>query len=457
MVNIDINPALVLEKQYTVVKKKSADPNHGLKQGIWVYFLLLIFEGALRKWILPGLATPLLIIRDPVAVWLIIKCWQRGLLPSSIYLKAMALIGVISIFTAVFLGHGNLLVALYGVRPFLIHFPLVFVIGRIFNRDDVIRIGKATLWMTIPMTILIGMQFYSPQSAWVNRGVGGDMAGAGYIGAQGFFRPPATFSFTTGTTAFYSFAACYIFYFLFNIKQVNKLLLVAATISLFAAVPFSISRSLLYQIAVTFIFVLLAAFRKPENIGKILIAIAGATVVIMILGQISFLSKPIEAFTERFTTAGKNEGGMIKGTLGNRFTAGLTLAFTEAADKPYFGFGVGMGTKVGSMLLSGRTTVYLIAEDEWPRLIGEMGALMGMIVIFLRVGLTIKISLACYKRLAANDLLPWVLLSYGLLTLLEIGWSQPTYLGFYVMIGGLMFASLNPRESKNQLESSYKH
>jgi len=33
---------------------------------IWIYFFLLIFEGALRKWIAPSLANVLLVVRDPV-------------------------------------------------------------------------------------------------------------------------------------------------------------------------------------------------------------------------------------------------------------------------------------------------------------------------------------------------------------------------------------------------------
>ena len=44
-----------------------------LKKGIWLYFLLLIFEGALRKWLLPGLATPLLVVRDPIAMFLLFR------------------------------------------------------------------------------------------------------------------------------------------------------------------------------------------------------------------------------------------------------------------------------------------------------------------------------------------------------------------------------------------------
>ncbi|RYY07396.1 MAG: hypothetical protein EOP43_03360, partial [Sphingobacteriaceae bacterium] len=414
------------------------DPNRDLKIGIWIYFLLLIFEGALRKWFLPGLATPLLIVRDPVAVWLVVKCWQRGLLPSSIYLNIMFTIGVISIFTAIFFGHGNLWVAIYGARPFLIHFPLVFVIGKIFNRDDVIKIGIATLWITIPMTILIGLQFYSPQSAWVNRGVGGDMAGAGYSGAMGFFRPPATFSFTTGTTSYYSYAACFVFYFLFNIRQVNTLVLIAATLALFAAIPFSISRGLLYQNGVTLVFAILAVARKPKYLGKMIFAIAGSFVLLIVLSQISFLQKPLEAFTLRFTSAGESEGGAIKGTLGNRFVTGLTRGFSDTYDLPYFGYGVGMGSKVGAMLLTGNSKAFLIAEDEWPRLVGEIGPLMGIIAILTRIIFAFQIAFACYKKLGENDLLPWMLLSFGFLAIAQMIWSQPTYLGFFVILGGLL-------------------
>ncbi len=448
MVEIQNSPNIIVKKPRLSPANK-IDPNHDLKVGIWIYFLLLIFEGCFRKWFLPSLSTPLLVIRDPVAIWLVAKCWQRGLFPSSIYLNGMIVIGVISIFTAVFFGHGNILVALFGARVLLFHFPLIFVIQQVFNRNDVIKIGEITLWITIPMTVLIAMQFYSPQSAWVNRGVGGDLAGAGYSGANGFFRPPATFSFTTGTAAYYGFVACYILYFWLDSKHVNKLVLTAATLAMFAAIPLSISRTVFFQVLLTVVFTLFAVLRKPKYIGKVVIAIAGGIVIFVILSQTSFFSTALEAFTSRLTTASDNEGG-VKGTFGNRFLTGLSLAFTQASDKPYFGYGIGMGTNVGSMLLSGSKT-FLIAEDEWSRLTGELGALMGLFVIFIRTGLTVKIGLASYRKLAVNDFLPWLLLSYGTLTLSQGGWAQPTYLGFSVVIGGLMLASLKSGKMKNQL------
>ncbi|UOQ66423.1 hypothetical protein [Hymenobacter volaticus] len=191
-------PRVVLERR----KNAAKDPNRLLKQGVWAYFLLLIFEGALRKWFLPGLATPLLIVRDPLVVWLLFVTWQRGLLPANPYMIGMMLIGLLSTFTAVLFGHGNIAVAIYGARILLLHFPMVFVIGRIFNREDVVKLGKVTLWIAIPMTVLIALQFYSPQSAWVNRGVGGDMAGAGYSGALNYFRPLVPFPLPTAIRSF---------------------------------------------------------------------------------------------------------------------------------------------------------------------------------------------------------------------------------------------------------------
>ncbi len=118
------------------------DPNHILKVWIWIYFLLWVFEGALRKWVVPPLSTPLLLVRDPIVLWLIFLASRRRLLSANIYYSGMVILGMLSIVTAVFLGHGSLPVAIYGARTMLLYFPLIFIIGRVFNEDDVIKIGK---------------------------------------------------------------------------------------------------------------------------------------------------------------------------------------------------------------------------------------------------------------------------------------------------------------------------
>lgn len=414
--------------------------NSLLKRVVWTYILLLIFEGALRKWILPELATPLLIVRDPLALWLLFKTWERGQLPANGYLTTMVLVGSLGIFAASFLGHGNLAVAMYGARVYLLHLPLIFVIGRVFNYQDVILVGKFLLWLAVPMTVLITLQFYSPQSAWVNRGVGGDLEGAGFGGAMGFFRPPGTFSFTNGNTLYYSLLGCFVLYFWLERKDISRILLICASVCLIAAIPLSISRGLFFQAGVTVIFAFLAISRRPKFFKQFMGIMIGGTFALLFLSNVELFQTATDAFSARYESANSTEGG-LEGVLGNRYIGGMVNSVAGSADFPFFGYGVGFGSNVGLMLLPGMQGAR-ISDQEWERIIIELGTIMGLIVIFLRISFSIKIAVASYKSLVHGNLLPWMILSLGFLNILQAQWAQPTSLGFSVLIGGLMIAAL---------------
>ena len=432
-------------------RKITSEGNLLLKKGIWLYLLLLIFEGALRKWVLPGLATPLLIIRDPLAVWMLVVASQRGLFKFNSYIIWMGAIAVIGIFTAILFGHGNLFVALFGARILLIHFPLIFLIGKIFTYEDVIKMGKVILFISIPMAVLVIMQFYSPQSAWVNRGVGGDVSGAGFDGAMGFFRPPATFSFITGTISYYTLAASFIVFFWLNKKGVNTMVLYAATAALIIVIPLSISRSLFFGVALCLVFTAIAISRKSEYIGKMIFGALIVAVVLTYLASTSFFSTGTAAFTSRFETANVAEGG-LNGVLIDRFFGGMFGALKQSWNQSFFGLGQGLGTNVGSMLTTGGLS-FLVAEGEWGRVIGEMGPLMGLIIIVIRLQLSLKIALASYKSLAKGNLLPWMLLCIILITLTQGQWAQSSNLGFSVLVCGLAIAALKGPAKKNALSN----
>ena len=428
------------------------DSHKNLKQAIWLYFFLLLFEGALRKWFLPGLATPLLIIRDPLAIWLLCKAIQKGVLPFNGYIKLMTLISIVAFITTLLFGHQNPYVALFGIRILLIHFPLMFVIGKVFTREDIMQLGRITIYISIPMLVLIALQFYSPQSAWVNRGVGGDMAGAGFSGALDFFRPPGTFSFTNGNNLFWGFAAPFVFYFWLVPQHINRFFLIGATVALILAIPLSISRTLFFEVALTFLFTILMMTRKPKYLGRMAMATVAIFLLVVSLSQTSMFQTGSEAFTSRFTSANETEGG-LQGVFLDRFLGGMIGAITRSDEIPFFGYGIGMGTNVGSVLLTGKAT-FLIAEVEWGRLIGEMGILLGLTVISLRIAFVFKLTKLAYKKLRYGDFLPWLLLSFGLLVILQGQWAQPTVLGFSTLIGGLILASVKNKQPVN-LKNKY--
>jgi hypothetical protein len=411
-----------------------------LKKGIWLYFLLLIFEGALRKWFLTALATPLLIIRDPLALYLLFSAYRFNLFPKHRLITIMFWIGIVSVFTAVFFGHGNLYVALFGARILLIQFPMLFLIGRIFDRNDVVQMGKVILWMAIPMAILMTLQFYSPQSAWVNRGVGGDLEGAGFGEVNGYFRPSGTFSFTSGLTSFFGLVAGFVFYFWLYPKLVNRYLLLATTVALIVAIPTSISRTLFFQVVLSLLFFLWAKSNQSGILKNIVQISIGFSFLFILSLSVNVLNTQVETFVSRFTDANEIEGG-LEGVFIDRFLGGMVGAITNIDDShAIFGKGIGMGTNVGAQLLSGGTT-FLVSEVEWGRIIGESGMLFGMFIILVRISMAMTISIQSFKFLRKGDALPWMLLSFGFVNLLQAQWAQPTNLGFYVLIGGLIMAS----------------
>lgn len=430
--------------------KKKKDPLRLLKQGIWAYYFLLIFEGALRKWFLPGLSAPLLIIRDPIGITLLFMAISKGVFQWNRYVISMIAVTLVAMTTTMLMAHGNAMVTLFGARLFIIHFPLLFVIGKVFERDDVVKMGKITLLICIPMTVLVGMQFYSPQSAWVNRGVGGDEEGAGFTGALDYMRPPGTFSFTNGNTLFYGFTAAYVVYFWISTQKINRYLLLAATGAVLLTIPLSISRSLLAEVLICIAFAFAVVARKPKYAGRIIGASIIMVLVLVVLSQVSIFQTASEALLTRFSDAESSEGTSPLEAFIDRFTAGISYAYRNSASIPFFGKGLGMGTNVGALILSG-TITFMISEGEWGRIIGETGFFIGLTIILIRVAFVIEIGVRGYKTIGAGNIMPWMLLSFGALSIMNGQWGQPTSLGFSTLIGGLILASFKqPKTDKKE-------
>ena len=426
----------------------SHNDKHVLKQlkiGFWLYFFLLFFEGALRKWVLPGLATPLLIVRDPVAIWMLYLAISSGVVFINDYIKLMWAITVLAVFTSLIFGHGNLVVALYGFRITAFHFPLIFIFASVLTKEDVKKAGEVLLGINIVMTLLVAVQFFSPQSAWVNRAVGGE-EGSGFMGAAEYFRVPGTFSFTNGLSLFYGFVAPFILFFWINGKKYKvsfRALLVISTLCLFAAIPLSVSRTVLFEIIITLIFLLVAGSSSKALWGRLIMTLIFAAGFFMILRNFYFFQTATNVFMERFTTANEQEGG-FEGVFLDRFLGGMIGAISESGDSAFWGHGLGMGTNAGAKLMSGNVQ-FLIAEQEWGRIIGEIGILLGMGMILIRAYLTYRLVKLSWPAVSLNNILPWLLCSFSLLSLLQGQWAQPTALGFATVSVGLTIAALKTR------------
>lgn len=436
-----------MENYLNIKKLTKGAPYQFYRELIWIYVFLLIFEGALRKWVLPGLSTPLLMVRDPIAIWLTCVGIQRGWIRSK-YAIVMMFISTLSFIITMVVGHHNLFVAFFGWRIYFFHFPMIFVMGKIMTRDDLIKMSRFILYISIPMTVLVFMQFHSPQTAWVNIGVGGEGSSA-YYGTTEYLRPSGTFSFTSGYVMFQAVVGCVLCYYLLMNEtlpkryQFNKVELILFAACYIFAIPTSVSRTNFFQTLVIILFVFVAVIRQNKlriRFLKFFFIAVFAVLLILItgIGNMSF-----DALSDRFELANEAEGG-VEGTINERYIGGLLGALVNF-NIPILGYGIGLGTNVGAKLMGGNMYSFgFNAEIEWSRIIGECGMFIGWIIIGIRTLFSVDILIKAYRCLVRRlDLLPWGLSAGMMLTVPQGQWSIPTNLGFCILLGGFTLSAVN--------------
>ncbi len=68
---------------------------------LWLYIFLLVVEGALRKWIVPQLSNPLLLVRDPIALLIYALAIRAHIWPRNLFMYFLAPIALLSWLVAI--------------------------------------------------------------------------------------------------------------------------------------------------------------------------------------------------------------------------------------------------------------------------------------------------------------------------------------------------------------------
>jgi len=416
---------------------------------LWSYFWLLIFEGALRKWVVPGLSTPLLVVRDPIALWALIA-GAPYLLRSrwAGWVWMLWMLGCVAVALAMLAGHRDIITALFGARVFWFHLPLIFLFGCVYSRDDAWAFVKALAALAIPMTVIAAAQYSLPQSHWVNAAPGGE-EGVGFSAALGKFRPPGTFSFTNGLVEFYAVAsAAVVALFLAGKRPFPKWSYVSL-LALAVALPVSISRALLYKYVVNGGVALLSFLVSGRGLKAGAIFILALICIGVGAKRLSIVKDAQRTYESRWETANEVEGddrGAI-GALQHRAGGSTLQALLQAIDQPILGRGIGLGTNVGAMRVAGRKS-YLVSETAWGNLFGELGILLGFFALAFRFVLAFQLGRLSFVQAKRGNTLPMLLSGAGVVSVLLGTTSQPTSLGFIVLSAGLMLAACNPTRAE---------
>ncbi len=416
-----------------------------VKRLTWLFFLLLIFEGALRKWAFPGFSQPLLLVRAPVLLWLYFVASRAGLMPSNNYMAAFIALAIVSFFSSFINPATNILVSLYGLHADFLYLPLIFAMPRILSREDVEKIGKWFLLLSIPMAILMVLQFQSgPYSIW-NLGVNGEYDQLASAFGKG--RPPGTFSFSTGPALFFPLAAAFLVYGITEKKMYSMFLAMLAGISFMVAAAVSGSRSLVVGTVMVLCAAAGSVIVRPLILIRFFKFLLIPAVFVIAVLYMPVFQEGSEVLSARFEQGGGVEAGIL-----DRITGNFQKAYKTLNETPLLGVGIGMGTVAASQLLTGDKRV-LWVENEWMRCLAEGGILFGLPYILLRIGIVFFMFIKSFKSLRKYNMLPILLFGACAPNVLMGQFGQTNILGFAVFGAGLCLAATKPREVAKSVTS----
>ena len=417
------------------------------KRLIWAYFWLLVIEGALRKWVITRYSDPLLVVRDPVAIAIYLLAIKARVFPRNWWIYSLASIGALSFVAGVLVLQPYLalkpllLVTIFGWRSNFLHLPLIWVIAKVFDAEDVKRLGWWMLATLLPLTILMALQFNASPDSFVNRVAGGSAEAQQIDAGGGKIRPPATFSFISGVIFYTAASAAYLLYGALKRGTYPSWLLFGAGFALVVATAVSGSRSVLLAVLLVTASLAIIILLRPSEInqfGRILLLVIA---VALIVSRLPIFKEGIGILSERFTASAEAAETTVAGGLIERILSGFTEPLKAFGHTPIFGYGLGIGTNAGAKFVTGRS-MFLLSESEWSRVILESGPILGFAFVVWRLLLTIRLGWLSVVQLHRGNILPIILYSSCFLTLLNGQFGQPTNLGFATLICGLCLASM---------------
>lgn len=401
-----------------------------LKRLIWLYFWLILGEGALRKWVVPELDTALLLIRDPLVVLCYLLALRSGVFPRNAQL-GVGLILVLLTGVAGLMAGTPVAVLIFGMRVSLLHLPLIYLVPRVFDRHDVLKMGRWLLYTTPFMAMLFVYQFASPQESWINKGAFGTHYDS--------VRPSGTFPFVTGTALYLSFVSAFIAYGFLQKGRLPLWLLLSATPSVLASLAVSGSRLAVTAVAIVGLCAVAAVVVRGKGFGGV--AVAGGIVCLatILLGNMHFFQEGRDQLNQRFEDASPVQDSDTA-FLTSRVSGDTDLAIRLLGTVPLLGNGTGLGTSVGSQLTIGER-VFLGAEGEWGRLIWECGPILGVGLILYRIWLAFGIGMTCFRALRGGEFLAMLLFGSCAFNLVQGQWGVTNVQGFACLEAGLALAA----------------
>jgi hypothetical protein len=359
------------------------------QRALFGVFVLLVFEGALRKWAFPWAQAQLYLVKDGI----LFAVYLGFILDSSKNLPAPKGIGLIKIVLIVDFVWGcievlnpnspSILVGLMGLKSYFLYAPVAFILPyAIKSREHLFLLIRRYLIMAIPVAVLGFIQIAAGPASSLNVYVSHSedtAAMLSYFGQENLVRASGTFSYISGYTAFLNFVALLaIGYNMGHGWRLKNNIVPLAALTLIVGAMFTTgSRGTIYTLLAVSLVVLWLAARNRILPLQTAMRLCMLMPVIAILA-LNISPQAVEAFMER---AGEADTSY---TLFRIFSP-LYQTIEALSDAPFLGIGIGTTHPSAITIMGGEFPWWLqglLNEDEMARVTVELGPI-GLLLTYL--------------------------------------------------------------------------
>jgi hypothetical protein len=440
-------------------------------QLVMVLYLLVLLEGALRKWVAPEYSRWIFFIRDPFLIWAYWLATRHALWPlRSAWFRAsvgMAVMGVLLLVVQTASGgfsEQRLILSIHGYRSYFLYAPLAFLVAAQFRQADLARLYRWTLWLAMPIAVLVTAQFFASPGAVINVGIAAEeeLQFRGLTATAERVRPMGPFASGAGQQQFVATAfaiALGLFIMTAAQRRIAGPTLWVGTAAVLVCLGLSGSRGTVLQCALAVLFALFVGLigRGGALKGRALFWTLSLPIAALLLYPI-VLPEGHASLSERWAAADAVESRNFTGGTAGRALLGF-VDFTRLWDQvPLLGYGLGYGSNASITLKATVDGVMpgQLAETDFARHMVDLGPVFGLAYIGFRFAFTAWLAVMVLRvTRQAADPMPMLLLSYVAAVLSAGQITGQGAINFYgwLFAGVLMAAwaqtgDLRPREAQ---------
>lgn len=361
------------------------------RQSLQLALVLLVVEGAIRKWLFPGSQELVYFAKDVVLLaayggYLRERSRLRlHIQPLPVFYAILAVSFLFGLFQVFNPNLPNLLVGIFGVKAYFFYVPLIFVLPAAFSSDtELYRFLRRYALLSILVGLLAVAQFFSPPSSPLNTyaRAGGDTPYVTTFGSSSFVRVTATFSYISGYASYLVAAAILILALLGATRwRFRGNLFVYLALGMTAlGMLMTGSRGPILLLALVFpLYWWLAVIREKQGgatSGRLIAGAALLAVFVAFVGQ-----EALGAFRGR--AAGSQEEVLT------RLTVPLRAPLNVLPSSGLFGYGIGSTHQTAAALVNHLVPYSwlrgLIVEAETGRIMVELGLVGFLLIYFVRL------------------------------------------------------------------------